>query len=196
MAIQTDQLKDFASIVKDAIFTLGIIIGGIWAYFKFRKLNVYKESILKIEELEKKLKEQPIVKTSIEASLKTLGNDRYILGEITMINSGNRSTYLEFYDSICTATEVDYNEIEDTFFGKEFIGYINYDSYVLKAGNQINIPFIIKINNSDIYLIAFWINVPKKDQELYQDIYNDMGVLRKADKMYWGTQKYIVDESK
>jgi hypothetical protein len=196
MEIQTDQLKDFASIFKDVIFTLGIIIGGIWAYFKFRKLNIYKESILKIEELKKKLKEQPIVKTSIEASLKTLGNDRYILGEIIMINSGNRNTFLEFCDSICTATEVDYNEFEETFFGKEFNGFINCDLCILKAGNQINIPFIIKVNDSDIYLIDFWINVPQKDQELYQDIYNDIGVHRKAGKIYWGAQKYIVDESR
>ena len=79
MEFQSDQLKEYAGIFKDVIFTFGIIIGGIWAYFKFRKLNVYKESILKIEELEKKLKEQPIVNTSIEATLKTLGNDRYII---------------------------------------------------------------------------------------------------------------------
>jgi hypothetical protein len=196
MDIQIDQLKDYASIFKDVIFTLGIIIGGIWAYFKFRKLNVYKESILKIEELEKKLKEQPIVKTSVEATLKILGNDRYILGEIIMINSGNRNTFLEFHDSLCTATEVDYNIIEETFFGKLFNGFIDVDSIVLKAGNQIIIPFIIKVNNSDIFLIDFWINVPKKDQELYQDIYNDLGVQRKAGKIYWGTQKYIMDESK
>ena len=112
-----------------------------------------------------------------------------------MINSGNRNTFLEFHDSICTATEVDYNKIEETFFGKVFDAYINVDSIVLKAGNQINIPFIIKVTKIDIYLIDFWINIPKKDQELYQNIYNDMGVHRKAGKIYWGTQKYIVDES-
>ncbi len=195
METQIDHLRDFANFFKDIIFTLGIIIGGIWAYFKFRKLNVYKESILKIEELEKKLKEQPIVQTSIEASFKILGNDKYIIGEVLMINSGNRNTFLDFNDSICTASEVSYNEVEKNYFGKEFSGYINYDTYVLKAGNQINIPFIIKVDNADIYLIDFWINVPKKELKLYREIYNDLGVRRKAETVYWGTQKYIVQES-
>lgn len=188
MEFQIDLLKNLVSIFKDLIFTLGIIVGGIWAYFKFRKLNVYKESILKIEELQKKLKEQPVVKASIEASIKSLRIDRYIIGEIIMTNSGNRNTFLDFRDSICTATEIDNKVIEETLFGEVFYGHINYETYVLRAGNQINIPFIIKVNNSDIYLVDFWINVPHKDQE----IYNDMGVYRKFDKTYWGTQKYII----
>lgn len=194
MAIQIDQLKDFASIFKDVIFTLGIIIGGIWAYFKFRKLNNYKESILKIDELEKRLKEQPIVRTSIEASLKTVGDYRCILGEISMINSGNRTTHLEFHDSICLATDVSTNGIEETLFGKEFNGYINYDSFILQAGSQINIPFIIPVNKGAIFLIDFWIVIPPNDKELYQEFYNNMGVRRKAGKIFWGTQKYVTTE--
>jgi hypothetical protein len=188
------QLVDIFSIFKDLIVTFGIIIGGLWGYFKFKKLNVYKESILKIEELEKKLKEQPIINTSIEASFQIINNNNFIIGEITMINTGNRNTFLEFQNSICNATIIKYNEKNEILFDKEFNGYINLDTYILNAGNHINIPFIIKVEKGEIYLIEFWIIVPQKDQQLYDNIYNDLGVMRKADKIYWGTQKHILNK--
>jgi hypothetical protein len=68
MENQLTQIKDMVSIFKDIILALGVIVGGIWAYLKFKKLNVYRESILKIEELQKRLKDQPIINVILNAS--------------------------------------------------------------------------------------------------------------------------------
>jgi hypothetical protein len=126
-----------------------------------------------------------------DASFIKIDKTNYIQGEVQIRNDGNRNTFLNFNNIIFTATEILNSQHVRDCFGGLFEGYVAYNEYVIRAGNQINVPFLIKVNSCNDFLIDFWIPVPKKDQ----DIYSELGVYKKVDETYWGAQKIIKKEN-
>lgn len=187
MDLSLAYFKEIASVIKDLVFALGLLIGGVWAYLKFKRLNTYKESTLKIRELEEKLKSQPIIRVNIDIESICIENNQLVIGEAIIINTGNRNTNLDFEKTICKATEIRTNESIEEMDGEKFPGYISMYDYVLRAGNQVTVPFIIKIDSKKLFRIDFWVEVPLVDR----DIYSELNIADKDEKRYFGTQKFL-----
>jgi hypothetical protein len=79
LALSLDDVDKWAGIIEAAATTVAIVVGGVWAYYRFFKDRVYR----------------PRVQLGLDAGLVTKSNQRVLVCRLTVKNMGNTQITLQ-----------------------------------------------------------------------------------------------------
>lgn len=98
MTFDHEKWKNALAGIQSLAVTIAVIVGGIWSLYTFDVLGARDRASAELRELQYTLDQQATVQIEMEAEQIYLPGDteRYVLIEVTIQNTGNRNTILNF----------------------------------------------------------------------------------------------------
>ena len=194
-------LKDTSEIFKNYFEAFAVVVGGFWTWFTYMRLELEKITNKRAEERykqEQELYKQAIVEIDLTAEPLKIPKDpnTYISVLVEVLNKGRQKTFMLYEKTICTVTEVTFQED-----GKMAMGpFIQTSSPAVftpakgtSLGTFLPVGYVHKMNcfakikGPGLYLVDFWTALT--DEEMQKRI--ELGEDIKNKSLQWGTQTII-----
>ena len=185
-----EKYKTLAEIVQSVAIACGVFIGGLWTVFTFNALQSGYKAEAEIRQIELASREQGVINTSVNAGQVSIPNDtgRYIKIDIQVQNAGNRNLVLELPEHALTIAKVLLNEggqlrrerykfspVPSLYPAKSHLNETESNTFVkplerelVRAGQTIDYPCWLRIEEAGLYLITFVGNLKGEDLSITQ----------------------------
>lgn len=176
------QLESLTSAIQSIVLSVGAIIGGFWAYRKFKLLDEVNKTTLERNQLEienslfrRKLHEFPAINISVESKQINADHTQPYLVEVnvTIRNVGDESVKMNLEKDSLALTKIHFNDEGDAIFGDEKIlnvpssddPNIPLSALILRSGDNANLSTVAQLQNPGLYLTRFYSKQSAKVQK-------------------------------
>lgn len=161
-------ISEIVSVVKDTILTLAVIIAGGWALYRYELTESISAKVRYELELAR-AKQQIQLSTSLQESVKKIGDKYMIYGKINLKNIGSKDIVGDIEKSAPVSLfKIDINKNPvDTDDEAKIVGYIfdedgkYQDAISIDVGSELSLPFAIIADQKGMYLLNIAIPVPQ-----------------------------------
>jgi len=179
--------ENITSIIQNIIVSLSIIIGGVWAYFRFRRRNEIASLSVKIEKIEILNIAKGLNFLSIEVLIKNQG-DREVKLYYNYKTNNKPSKYEESnkqYQSQITLYKVAESEKLIPISNKTGLtsGMPRHTGR-LRSKVEIRLPYIFPINEPGVYFLEFNIDINMQSYFKAYD-HKDRSVVGWSDRIFY-----------
>lgn len=199
--ILPDSLADWrllANIFQGFATGIAVLVGSIWAVFRFWSLREIAQAKVKLEKDQRELNErQPIIDLTMKAEQAVVqnGDSYFITAQVTAKNNGSKIARLVYEDDPpLRVFLIDFLPNGQPLFLEQQREHVRLASNptkfakttIVRPGQTQEIPFLVKIASPGWYLLAFRVVQSEKDSELLRE----SGV--SEDRIVsWTAKKYI-----
>jgi hypothetical protein len=190
-------LAHLSQAIQSIILSLGFVIGGIWALFRYRNLKELEKANAELLTLRKQLKERGAI--NVELSLKQLNNNpteaRFIEVKAKLNNMGNAVEILDWSkggilsQKINDDTPLDYEESEPRLTKLTSLNG-NYKGTTLYPGSFHEFSFLIPAEEPGAYMVSFFVRSSPDEQtnltKEHSRVFN-----QEVGEFYWTADAYI-----
>jgi hypothetical protein len=184
MSILPESLVDWhqlANIFQGFATGLAVIVGAVWATFRFWSLREIAQSKVKLEKELREFKErQPIIDLTMKAEQVAgqNGDSFFVTVQVTAKNYGTKIARLAYegdpplgifsiefpHDGSTTFIEKQREHVRLAFNPTKFA-----KTTIIRPGQTQEIPFLVKISSPGWYFLAYRAVQSKEDRELLQE---------------------------
>ena len=187
--------KDLAEGIQAIAIAVAVIIGGIWAVYRFWSLRELGRARIDLERLKKAMTERATINVSLSArpQISPDGKEYYIELAALVSNVGNRTEVFDWSEGgVYTAPVVGQHEgnvILGDWIETQPLSWSPVISSALSPSETTVFAFLIPIPKPGIYHIAFYVSgTPEEREELKREhtrVGKEIGLIR------WGADTYI-----
>jgi len=183
---------DYSNFIQNILLSISLIVGGIWAWYKFRRRKEVASLSVKIEKVE-------LIKGQDTLS--------YILTEVIVSNIGDREVKL-YYNFIPKKDTISkYEELNKHYRAKinlykvsddgglisitEIVGLSSAsDHYTgrLRSNVSCRLPYFLKVTEPGLYFIEFYIHINMQSYFKAED-QNDNPIKIWGDRLYYNVSE-------
>ena len=189
-------LEHLAKIFQGFATGAAIVIGAIWALFRFWSLREIKQVKLRIEQQQRELQEQPVLDlTMMTEQVAVEGDDcHYVTVTVLVKNNGTQIARMAYEGRPALRVfSVDYSSDGTPAHHEQQALHVPRaldaepaDSTIVRPGQTVEISFNLNLSATGWYFVAFRAVLSKKDrQELIK-----AGV-PKDHVVIWAAKKYL-----
>lgn len=149
-----------ATIVQSFAFVLAVMIGGIWAVFRFRAMNELTRSKLELSRIQKELEQRSRVQLhlSTEVIQGAVEVGSVILATVTLSNVGNRGAVIDVGDTFMFVASV--NDVNGSLSYDHEVPILpavppNCQTLSIEAGVVEQLQFAIPASKRGLYRLRF-----------------------------------------
>jgi hypothetical protein len=189
--------SNVASGIESIALTIAIVVGGVWALYRFGALRAIEKAKADLEATQRKLRERGILNITMEATQLTGQgtSDRRIVVNVTVKNDGNRSEVINWAASFVRVTQVVASrEAEALAYGQSLnLLYSTPDgpsisSSVMPAQVR-TFPFLALVDGPGTYHLQFVAKVSPAEATISEAEHRAAGT--PADEFIWQSASYI-----
>lgn len=105
-----EDLKNLAAAFQSVVLAIGVLVGGVWAIYRFRTLGTIEKARAELEKAKRELSCRGLIEIKLDPSLLPAsdGSGNYILVAITAKNIGTGTEVILWQTSKVMATRVVY----------------------------------------------------------------------------------------
>lgn len=195
-------LADFSTLadaIQSILIGLAVIIGGVWALFRFWSLREAEKANAELKALKKSLEERPTFKVVIEASrLGATGKfPTQLLTKIVVYNLGNRSDVIDWSQSRLLVSKVarfegGKVEYEIPSYLKPSSPDITLISTSIDPREEESFHILVPVPEPGTYYLEFTANVSARTALQAESIHIDAGLT--IGQLLWSADTYVLVE--
>lgn len=192
-----EDFKNIADGVQSLIVSIGVLIGGAWALFRFRTLKDIEKARADLEKLKRDLLERGHLKVQMEASQFDApdGSVQYINIILTITNVGNRTEIIRWLDSKVGAALV-VRDDGSVRLGPEIRAqiislYMNLSASTIDPGNTEQYGFLVPIENVGTYFLEPLIVGSPEEMTTTKKKVQSVGIQASEYVAAWGGSMYF-----
>lgn len=187
--------KDLAEGIQSIAIAAAVVIGGIWAIYRFLSLRELGRARVELERLQKSLVERATINVSLSARSQTNpnGNGYYIEVLATLSNVGNRTEVLNWSEGGVHTAPVVGQEKGNVILGDGIetkqVGGMSLISSTLAPSEVTVFSFLVPVAKPGFYYVVFAVpGTPEETKELQREherVSKEIGVIS------WGVDTYV-----
>jgi hypothetical protein len=191
-----EAFKNLAAAIQSLIIALGVLVGGIWALYRFRTLKTIEKAQAELERAKRELASRGILEVRLEASqlTSTDGFGGYIHLLMTLKNVGSGTEVIRWSDSRIEAALVMRNEDDELNLEEptpaSALGLnsgLVFSTITPEATDYY--AFIIPVQKPGIYLLDVRLSGSPTEVAASRAEGKLAGV--EAENLFWGTSTYF-----
>lgn len=186
------EFKELSESIQSLTVSIGIIIGGIWAIYRFLKLKEIDKAKSELLQLKQQIEEKATIK--LDVNIEKLDNNEgcITIVSIKIINIGNRTEILDIKKSHAKVLKIDSNgdQIGNPIEGK-LTGVNSFINSASISPNEEKIfPIIFKLNSGN-YFFEFFVDGSTNETNRHIDGVKKLGLFLENNSAKWGVTKYF-----
>lgn len=197
--MEIEQFKDLAAGLESLIIAAGVVIGGLWARFQFRALKSMELANANLAQEIKRLREAGTLTITINVSQLPVADSPlyFILAEIVLANTGNRSESIDWSQSTVVATRILTDSQGVLAWGPQYVHTVDTNgldmsSSVIRPGQAKTVPFILPVQQPGLYSIRLQAKGSPQEEQLSKQ--EDSSQPSSATAYFWHSTKIFVVE--
>jgi hypothetical protein len=199
MAENYEKFKNISSGVQSIVFTIAIIIGGLWTAFTFSTLKTKNKAQAELTDLDLKnartkdelAEKGAVVDISLDAKQEMMNDGKgfYISVLAKIKNAGVKNTLVDLSKAEpLKVYKLSFNA-DGTSYREDPIlqGDYNLSSTVLRSGAAIQVPLFVKVQYKGLYVLEFSIQLDKNELRIDNEKRKE-----NAEYVYWVGSTYVL----
>ncbi len=192
--------EQLAKIVQGFATGVAIIVGALWALFRFWSLREVKQVKLRLEQQQRELQEQPVLDLTMRAEQVTVDDDgHYVTVTVVAKNNGNQIARMAYEGKPALRVfYVDYLSDGAPAYHEQQTLHVrlasNPNDYakttIVRPGQTQEIPFHLNLSATGWYFLAFRAVLSEQDRQMLLQA----GVLEHR-IISWTAKKYVYVKS-
>jgi hypothetical protein len=166
--------KNLAAGIQSWIISIAVLVGGGWTLYTFVVLEATKRA-------EKELFTQAQVNIKVHARQEALeSGEPCMVAIVEVTNTGGRNVFLDYSEKPLVVKRVSFDQAGHSS-SREVLRQPNISaaSRVLRAGESVQYPFLILIQEPGMYIVQFEVPLPKAEMDEHRKPGGPAG------KIYW-----------
>jgi len=181
--VDYEKFTKIASGIQALVVATAVIIGGVWTLYTFGSLQQVEKAKTELEKMHRSLLERGILAITVQPSQikRSETSKRYILVNVVIQNSGNRTEVIDWSKSGLRVTKVDAGrggglayeqalKVEYSVPGQEVL------SSSILPGQTRALPFLVPLQHPGLYHVAFEATVSAIETAIHMREHSDTGV--------------------
>jgi hypothetical protein len=182
--------------IQSVVITVAVVIGGIWALYRFSTLKEIARAKAELQEIQKRLFERGILDIQVqENEIGHMGESiHYVKMDVTIHNTGNRTEVINWSKSGAYATSVGAKADGDLEFAETIASrYVTPESEVpassILPGQTRQLSFLFALRSRGIYHLMFRATVSSPEAAIHAQEYRTAGL--EAEECVWQSCTYF-----
>lgn len=192
--MSSHDFANFASGIQSIAIALTVLVGGLWALFRFFSLRSIKQARLELEVAERSLRERGILDIQLEVSQLFSELGSFIAVKVTITNVGTGMEVINWSSSGVYALRVE-SIVGDalTFSETSLRGHRGrrMENSSIAPGETTRPALLIPVQEPGIYYVYFSAEASRKETELSLKELSKIGVDTSSGSMTWASDALI-----